>query len=180
MSTTTERARAQVEKIAEEVRKTGNAVAKDLKGQINMSHRSFNYEFGNTVNSLRISHLVALSLQAVTLFLESDRIGLFNFLIVFTVVALNVFLSGKRWYEQIDGRYDVQQLTSVQDWGLRAQYALALFGAVFLALLAHLVTPIIPAGMASFLYHLSDYGSIALGFTILGVELFEGIRSRVR
>ena len=107
------------------------------------NHKSIDSTFGTTVHQLRIAQLVTLGLQvcilmlqiyllminfqAITLFMESDRIGLIGFFIPFIVIVGNLFLSGKRWYNEIDGRYDAQQLVNVADPALKAQYALGMF-----------------------------------------------------
>ena len=116
----------------------------------------------------------------MTLFMEADRIGLVGFLVPFVLIAGNLFLSGKRWYHQIDGRYDAQQLVQVSDPSVKAQYGLALLGGFLLSLLAHVFTPIIPSSMASLIYHLSDYTSIATSFVIAGWEIFEGLKNKFR
>uniref|UniRef100_A0AC35FVF7 Uncharacterized protein n=1 Tax=Panagrolaimus sp. PS1159 TaxID=55785 RepID=A0AC35FVF7_9BILA len=174
-----DRAKEEVERIAAEMRKGAENLSKDVKQKM-ASQKTIDYSFGNTVNQLRIAQLVTLGLQGVTLFMESDRIGLFGFFLPFIFIIGNLFLSGKRWYNEIDGRYDAQQLVNVSDPALKAQYAIALFGGLVLAIITHFATPTFTSGFASFMYHIADYGAIATSIGCAGLECFEGLRGKLR
>ncbi|KAE9550843.1 hypothetical protein FO519_005947 [Halicephalobus sp. NKZ332] len=179
-----DRAREEVERIARDMKQSAQDSKFSFKNATdnlrNLTTKPTDQTFGKTIGQLRIALLVALAFQAMTLFMEADRIGLLGFLVPFALIAGNIFLSGKRWYYQIDGRYDAQQLTQVSDPSLKAQYGLALFGGVLLSLLAHTFTPVIPSSMASVIYYLGDYASIATSFVVAGWEVFEGLKNKLR
>ncbi|KAH7728677.1 Protein R05D7.1 [Aphelenchoides avenae] len=144
-----------------------------------VSHRAIDYTFGNVVNQLRSTQLFALVFQLLILFMEKEHYGFSGFAIPGFFICINFGFAFMRWFQQIDGRYDAQQLLSVKSYGLKSQYAFALFSAFLLALLTHFLSPEIESGLSAFLYHLSDYVSIATSGMCMFVEVFEGARGMV-
>lgn len=58
--------------------------------------------------------------------MESDRIGKY-FVIPVAVHCVNLYHTGKRFYYNIDGRFDFSQMLTVKNLMLKAKYASGLF-----------------------------------------------------
>ncbi|KAI1707363.1 hypothetical protein DdX_12460 [Ditylenchus destructor] len=140
------------------------------------SHRTIDYSFGNVINQLRSTQVITLVVQAVVLYLESHRIGLVGFLVPFIVVLCNLYIVGTRWIYSIDGRYDIQQMLHKEDFSIKAQYAIGLFGGFLLSLVVHFVSPLIDPGLSSLMYNIANYVSISSSFCCAGVEVYEGLQ----
>jgi hypothetical protein len=179
MSTTLDRAKHEAERIANEMRTSAEKVRQGVESKM-AAHRNSDYSFGSIVHQLRTAQLVAMALQSLMLYMEADLIGITGFLLPFIVISVNFYFVGTRWYHQIDGRYDIQQLVSVKDPALKARYGFALFGGFLLALLAHFLATPIPSGVSSLLFNLSNYVSIVTSAAYAGIEAYEGLKNKQR
>uniref|UniRef100_A0A914E8H8 DUF2975 domain-containing protein n=1 Tax=Acrobeloides nanus TaxID=290746 RepID=A0A914E8H8_9BILA len=172
---TLDNAKREVEKIANELRDSAEKTRQQVQSSFTSNQ---GYQYANVIHQLRTGQLVVTLLQVIILYMESDRLWLASFLIPFFLIGVNIFLTGKRWYHQIDGRYDVQQMLSARESGLKVQYGLAVFGGFLLALAVHFVAPIMPSGLSSLLFNLSDYLAIVTSGATAGVEVYEGLKSK--
>lgn len=55
--------------------------------------------------------------------MEKEKFGFSGIAAPCLVIVINFVFAFIRWYEQIDGRYDTQQLFGVKSFTLKLQYA---------------------------------------------------------
>uniref|UniRef100_A0A914CF26 DUF4395 domain-containing protein n=1 Tax=Acrobeloides nanus TaxID=290746 RepID=A0A914CF26_9BILA len=162
-----------------------NGISNDLKDQADKTQQKLqnlfnqNKQLSNAeiVQHLRLGQVIANFLLAFVLLSASDRLGLLSILPPFILNALNIFLTGKRWYHQVDGRYDVQTMVNSRDFGEKAKHGLVVFAGLLLALLVHFMSPKTSSGFVmSGLFSLADFLAILLGGICTGYEVFEGLK----
>jgi len=175
-----DKAKEEAKRIAGEMRDGAEKLRQDVSARLPSAAelRNQSYDYGKVIHQLRTAHLVVLAIQTVVLYMESDRVsyGFMATVLPFVFLVANVYVVGVRWYKQVDGRHDFQQLTGNAAPAVKFQYGLGLFGGVVLAILVHFVSPTINTILASMLYGLFNYLSILVGGACSAVEVYEGVK----
>lgn len=205
---TLDRAKSEAERLANEMRSSADKMRQSkrtiLKTIVSLFldvETSFNqsggkaYSYTTLTQQLRLGQLIALPLQALALYLEADRIGLLGFLIPFSLICANAYLTFMKWQKHVDGRSEAQTLVNSRNTqarthaGIRKFYAmfwayhlfLEVFGGFLLALFVHLIAPKQSTSMfGSLVFNLADYLIIAAAFACVALDLFEGLKNKSR
>jgi len=174
--TTMEKAKAETERIAREMR----SGAEKLKGSYEESTSGKAYSYTKLVQRLRLAQLITLPLQALTLYGESDRVGLLGFLVPLSFICANIYLTLTRWQQSADGRANVSALLSSKNNQTRAHHGIQVLGSFILILLVHALSPLLPTSISSLIFRLSDYLLLASSVVILFLDGFEGVKNKLQ
>ncbi|KHJ84974.1 hypothetical protein OESDEN_15306 [Oesophagostomum dentatum] len=85
------------------------------------------YDLPYIVGMTRGVQIVCCIVQLLMIYSESASLSLFWFLLYSVVCAYNLFHLSKRWYYNIDGRYDLKQFVSQSEPTVRVQYGAGMF-----------------------------------------------------
>ncbi|TKR59545.1 hypothetical protein L596_029199 [Steinernema carpocapsae] len=144
-----------------------------------VGHKSIDHSFPAMIYQLRAAELVACLLQILVLYMEQEQIGFGNFLLPSLFLVGQGVIVFNRWYNEIDGRYDFQQIMSEKkDSHSKLQYAIGLFGGFILAVLVHMVAVDMHSGLSSFVFRFADYIAILSSAFCAAVESFEGAKAK--
>ncbi|CAJ0954864.1 unnamed protein product, partial [Mesorhabditis belari] len=137
------------------------------------------YDFPRVVGSARIVQIAALIIQILCLYASASDIG-GGTIIHIALIGFNLAHVARRWYNNIDGRYDLRQLISSNlNNTLRTQYAIALLTGVLLGLIEYFIAPSIPSSLFRLFFWLSLYVQLLGAIGVLGFEAFEVFRAKV-
>uniref|UniRef100_A0A1I8AB00 DUF2723 domain-containing protein n=1 Tax=Steinernema glaseri TaxID=37863 RepID=A0A1I8AB00_9BILA len=137
-----------------------------------VSHKTIDRNFPALMYQLRAAELVAC-------FFQMSHIGFGYFLLPTIFLSLEVTIVFSRWFNEIDGRYDFQQMTSERKDGYtKAQYACNLYGSVVLAVLVHCIAVDMESGLSAFVFGFADYVAILSAAFCAAVESFEGAKAK--
>lgn len=64
------------------------------------------FGYATVVQNLRLTQVICLVLSALALYASADQIGLFAFLILFTIVCGHLYIVLLQWRDSRDGAYD--------------------------------------------------------------------------
>ncbi|CAB3408537.1 unnamed protein product [Caenorhabditis bovis] len=135
------------------------------------------YDFPLLVNNSRIVQLLCTVMQLIFVYTESGSLSLFTFLFYSILIGMHVLHLARRWYYNIDGRYDMRQMLRDNEATLRIQYAVALFAPLVLGCLTYcLVT--LNNGLIHTLFHLSTMIQVFCAFMQLACEFYEVIANQ--
>ncbi|CAI2294809.1 unnamed protein product [Caenorhabditis sp. 36 PRJEB53466] len=131
-----------------------------------------NYDFAALVNNSRAIQVVCTIVQLVLIYTESGALSLFTFLFYSLLVAMHLLHLARRWYYNIDGRYDVRQIIRDNEVTLRIQYAVAIFSPLILGFFTWTFVEL-NNGLVHSLFHLSVMIQVILAAAQLGLEFYE-------
>ncbi|KAI6174890.1 hypothetical protein M3Y97_00971600 [Aphelenchoides bicaudatus] len=173
-----DRAKAEAQQIASDMRSSADKMRQNIESTF--KQESGPYSYTKITQQLRLGQLIALPLQALALYMEADRVGLLGFLVPFSLIAVNAYLTFTKWQKNIDGRSEAQTLVNSRNTQQRSQAGIQVFGAFILALLVHLVSPRASASMlGSLIFNLADYLIIAAAFCLYGFGLVRRLEEQV-
>jgi hypothetical protein len=93
----------------------------DIETTFNQTTGNGPYSYTKITQQLRLGQLIALPLQALALYFEADRIGLLGFLLPFSLICVNVYLTLTKWQKNVDGRSDAQTLVNSRNTQAKSQ-----------------------------------------------------------
>ena len=171
--------KAEAERVVNEMRSSADKVRENIATTFNQSGNSYSYS--KIIPQLRLGQLVALPIQALALYLEAGRIGLLGFLIPFSLICANFYLTLTKFQQKRDGRSDAQTLVNSKNTQTKTQAGIQVFGGFLLALLVHFVSPRASTSMlGSLVFNLADYLIIVAAFVCVGLDLYEGLKNKSR
>uniref|UniRef100_A0A0N5A9R8 Pecanex-like protein n=1 Tax=Syphacia muris TaxID=451379 RepID=A0A0N5A9R8_9BILA len=135
-------------------------------------HISFGSSFPTVIYQLRSLQLISVIVQMCVLYMESDRMG-FTALLPFLLNILNFYHVGKRLYQNIDGRFDLQQIFRVTSYLLKMRYCYEVFGGLFFSTLAFFTIGEIPSTLSSLLYTISKTTTLLASLVVFIAEVYE-------
>uniref|UniRef100_A0A8R1IPW9 DUF7087 domain-containing protein n=2 Tax=Caenorhabditis japonica TaxID=281687 RepID=A0A8R1IPW9_CAEJA len=130
------------------------------------------YDFPSIVNNSRAIQVLCTIFQLVLIYTESGALSLFTFLFYSILVGMHLLHLARRWYYNIDGRYDVRQIIRDNEVTLRIQYAVAIFSPLILGFLSWTFVEL-NNGLVHSFFHLSVMIQVALAVGQLGLEFYE-------
>ncbi|KAK0427559.1 hypothetical protein QR680_010293 [Steinernema hermaphroditum] len=142
-------------------------------------HKPIDRNFPTLMYELRGAELLGCCIQVLVLYMEHEQIGYGNFLLPTIFLGVHIALVFSRWFNEVDGRYDFQQMMSVHsDSSTKADYAFGLYGGFVLALIVHFVAADMHSGLSSFVFRFSDYVAVLSAAFCCAVESFEGAKAK--
>ncbi|CAJ0573543.1 unnamed protein product, partial [Mesorhabditis spiculigera] len=134
------------------------------------------YDFPRVVGSARIVQLAALAIQVLCLYVSAADIG-GSVIIHIGVIGFNLAHVARRWFYNIDGRYDFRQMIAPNmNNTLRTQYAIALFTGVVLGLVEYFIAPPIGSALFRLVFWLALYAQLLGSIATLAFEAAEVLR----
>ncbi|CAD6198871.1 unnamed protein product [Caenorhabditis auriculariae] len=130
------------------------------------------YDFAGLINNTRLIQLICAILQIFLVYTESGSLSLFTFLTYSVIIGFLAVHLFRRWYYNIDGRYDVRQMLRESETSLRVQYAVALFAPLLLGLLTWWLV-VLNNGLVHVLFFFSCFAQILAAVVQLFFEFYE-------
>ncbi|CAJ0596335.1 unnamed protein product [Cylicocyclus nassatus] len=130
------------------------------------------YNFPLLVNQCRTVQLCCLVLQVILTYINVEYMGMMTFIFTMALCLYNLYVTGRRMYNNIDGRFDLRQMIRESDNQLRLLYASEVFTPSVLGILVFLIVRL-PGGMGRFIWTLACLGQIGAALLLLAVEIQE-------
>ncbi|EYC43199.1 hypothetical protein Y032_0500g2575 [Ancylostoma ceylanicum] len=130
------------------------------------------YNFPLIVNQSRTVQLCCLLLQVILTYINVDYMGMLTFIFTMAICLYNLYITGRRMYNNIDGRFDLRQMVRESDTQLKLLYASEVFTPPVLGIIVFLVVRL-PGGMGRFVWTMSCCGQIGASLVLLAVEFYE-------
>ncbi|KAK6731016.1 hypothetical protein RB195_007466 [Necator americanus] len=130
------------------------------------------FEFPYIVGTLRAYQFVCCLLQILMIYCESGSIDMISFIyynLICITYTLHVF---RRWYLNIDGRFDLRQLIREPGNTEKIQYSIALFTPTFLSFLIF-ISVRLHNNFIKFFLAITCIVEIILANTLLFLEFYE-------
>ncbi|KAF1769918.1 hypothetical protein GCK72_001735 [Caenorhabditis remanei] len=131
-----------------------------------------NYDFPTIVNNSRAVQVLCTIFQMILIYTESAALSFLTFVCYSLLVGMHLLHLARRWYYNIDGRYDVRQIIRDNEITLRIQYAVAIFSPLILGFLSWTFVEL-NNGLVHTLFHLSVMIQVAFAVGQLGFEFYE-------
>ncbi|WKX88453.1 hypothetical protein Q1695_008245 [Nippostrongylus brasiliensis] len=96
---------------------------------------SFDYDFPLVVGVSRAIQFLCCIVQILLIYTESGSISMFCFVYYNVLCAMYTIHIFRRWYYNIDGRFDLRQLMREPENTVKIQYSIALFTPMVLSTL---------------------------------------------
>ncbi|KJH46396.1 hypothetical protein DICVIV_07564 [Dictyocaulus viviparus] len=131
-----------------------------------------NYDFPYIVGMSRGIQFHCCIFQLLMIYSESGNISVFNFIyynILCNMYTIHIF---RRWYYNLDGRFDMHQLIREPENTVKIQYSIALFTPIVLSVLIF-ITVKLHTNFIRFLFTLTCIAEMSLALGILILEAFE-------
>ncbi|EYC43200.1 hypothetical protein Y032_0500g2575 [Ancylostoma ceylanicum] len=97
------------------------------------------YNFPLIVNQSRTVQLCCLLLQVILTYINVDYMGMLTFIFTMAICLYNLYITGRRMYNNIDGRFDLRQMVRESDTQLKLLYASEVFTPPVLGIIVFLV-----------------------------------------
>jgi len=172
-----ERAKDEASRIADDMRSHANKIRENVGSTFKQDGKAYSYP--RLTQQLRLVQLAALPVQAISLYMESHRVGLISFLLPLTFICVNAYLVFSKWQKQADGRSDLQNFLNAHNNQTKVQHAIQLLGPFLFALLVHTFSPVFPTYLSSVIFHLADYLLIGTAFACLFLDCFETVKNKI-
>ncbi|KAE9416396.1 hypothetical protein Angca_000428, partial [Angiostrongylus cantonensis] len=137
-----------------------------------MSRLFDGYDFSYIVGISRATQFSCCLLQLLMIYSESGSIGMFSFIfynIICVMYTMHIF---RRWYYNIDGRFDLNQLIREPEHTVKIQYSIALFTPTVLSILIYFVVHLHNA-VIKFLFTLVSVVEMSLALGLIILEAYE-------
>ncbi|KAK6730972.1 hypothetical protein RB195_007441 [Necator americanus] len=130
------------------------------------------YSFPFLVNQCRTVQLLCIIVQIFIIYANVDYMGMVAFILSIALCLYNLYVTGRRMYNNIDGRFDLRQMVRENDNQLRLLYASEVFTPSVLGILTFLIVRI-PSGMGRFTWTLCCCSQITAALLLFAVEFYE-------
>ncbi|CAJ0599460.1 unnamed protein product [Cylicocyclus nassatus] len=130
------------------------------------------YNFPLLVNQCRTIQLCCLVLQVILTYINVEYMGMMTFIFTMALCLYNLYVTGRRMYNNIDGRFDLRQIIRESDNQLKLLYASEVFTPLVLGILVFIIVRL-PGGMGRFVWTLACCGQIGAALLLLVVEIQE-------
>ncbi|PIC14181.1 hypothetical protein L5515_002301 [Caenorhabditis briggsae] len=139
-----------------------------------MSEKSMhtNYDFPTIVNHSRTIQVLCTIFQLILIYTESAALSFLTFVFYSLLVGMHLLHLARRWYYNIDGRYDVRQIIRDNEITLRIQYAVAIFSPLILGFLSWTFVEL-NNGLVHSLFHVAVLIQVTFAVGQLGLEFYE-------
>ncbi|KAK6730973.1 hypothetical protein RB195_007442 [Necator americanus] len=130
------------------------------------------YDFPYIVGAARALQFSCCIFQILMIFTQSGSIDIILFIyynILCVMYTIHIF---RRWYYNIDGRFDLRQLIREPENTTKVQYSIALFTPTVLSILIYLSVKLYD-GFVIFLWVITCIIEMLLAVGLLGLEAFE-------
>ncbi|KHJ94362.1 hypothetical protein OESDEN_05708 [Oesophagostomum dentatum] len=130
------------------------------------------YDLPYIVGMTRGVQIVCCIVQLLMIYSESASLSLFWFLLYSVVCAYNLFHLSKRWYYNIDGRYDLKQFVSQSEPTVRVQYGAAIFTPTLIGLIVFFTIEL-QNGFVHSIFKLATIVQLLMALGQLALEVYE-------
>ncbi|WKX88451.1 hypothetical protein Q1695_008244 [Nippostrongylus brasiliensis] len=130
------------------------------------------YSYGSLVYNSRLTQLVCIVIQIFVLYSHADYIGSGTFILSTALAIYNLYVVGKRWHNNIDGRFDMRQMVRESDAQLKLMYAAEVFTPFLLGAVIFLMVRL-PGGGGNFMWTCSCCVQIVSAFALIIAEFYE-------
>ncbi|CAP37376.2 Protein CBG20338 [Caenorhabditis briggsae] len=110
--------------------------------------------------------------QLILIYTESAALSFLTFVFYSLLVGMHLLHLARRWYYNIDGRYDVRQIIRDNEITLRIQYAVAIFSPLILGFLSWAFVEL-NNGLVHSLLHVAVLIQVTFAVGQLGLEFYE-------
>ncbi|PIO76659.1 hypothetical protein TELCIR_01253 [Teladorsagia circumcincta] len=128
------------------------------------------YNYPTLVYNCRSAQLGCVIIQIFVLYSNADSLGTFTFVFSTALCLYNLYVIGKRWYNNIDGRFDMRQMVREPDSQLKVLYAAEVFTPAVVGLMVYLMVRF-PGG--NFLWALACCVQITAALILIFAEVYE-------
>ncbi|VDK50930.1 unnamed protein product [Cylicostephanus goldi] len=110
--------------------------------------------------------------QILMIYCESGSVNMVYFVIYNILCAMYTMHILRRWYYNIDGRFDLRQLIREPEYTVKVQYSIALFTPTVLSIMLYTNVELYD-GLIRFFWALACICEILLAFGLLVFEAYE-------
>ncbi|KAK5981060.1 hypothetical protein GCK32_012905 [Trichostrongylus colubriformis] len=130
------------------------------------------YSYPTLVYNCRSAQLGCVIIQIFVLYSNADYMGTFTFVFTVALCLYNLYVIGKRWYNNIDGRFDMRQMVREPDTQLKVMYAAEVFTPAVIGLLVFTMVHF-PGGGGNFMWTLACCVQITAALILIFAEVYE-------
>ncbi|KAL6733017.1 hypothetical protein Aduo_003712 [Ancylostoma duodenale] len=130
------------------------------------------YNFPYIVGTTRALQFSCCVFQILMIYCESGSIDMISFIYYNILCAMYTVHIFRRWYYNIDGRFDLRQLIREPENTVKVQYSIALFTPTVLSVLIYTSVTLYD-GLIKFLWAVTCVAEILLAFGLLIFEAYE-------
>ncbi|EPB71816.1 hypothetical protein ANCCEY_09096 [Ancylostoma ceylanicum] len=130
------------------------------------------YDLPYVVGMTRGVQVLCCIVQLLMIYSESGSLSMFWFLLYSILCGYNLFHLSKRWYYNIDGRYDLKQFVRESEPTVRVQYGSAIFTPTLMGLIIF-CTIELQNGLVHSIFKLATIVQLLLAVGQLTLEFYE-------
>ncbi|KJH53198.1 hypothetical protein DICVIV_00509 [Dictyocaulus viviparus] len=131
-----------------------------------------NYDLPVLVGMARSIQMICCIIEIMMIYSESGSLSMPTFLLYSTICAFNLFHIAKRWYYNIDGRYDLKQFIREREPTVRVQYGMAIFTPTLMGFLTYVIVKL-ENGFVNFILKMSNFVQVLMAVGQLALEFYE-------
>ncbi|EYB90249.1 hypothetical protein Y032_0222g2628 [Ancylostoma ceylanicum] len=130
------------------------------------------FEFPYIVGTLRALQFACCSLQILMIYCESGNIGFIPFIYYNTICVVYTLHIFRRWYLNIDGRFDLHQLIREPENTTKIQYSIALFTPTILSVLIY-ISVRLHNSFIKFVWTITCVFEMIMAIGLISLEFYE-------
>ncbi|EYB90247.1 hypothetical protein Y032_0222g2627 [Ancylostoma ceylanicum] len=128
--------------------------------------------YGHVLGQSRAVQLGCLVLKIFLLYANIDYLGTMTFIFTTALCIYNLYVVGRRWANNIDGRFDFRQMLKETNTQLKLSYASEVFSPTIVGFLVFLMVRM-PGGGSNFMWTMACCVQIAASLLLLALEFHE-------
>ncbi|WKX91008.1 hypothetical protein Q1695_009673 [Nippostrongylus brasiliensis] len=130
------------------------------------------YDLPFLVGTSRGIQVACCIVELLMVYSESGTLSMFAFLCYSIMCAFNLFHISRRWYYNIDGRYDLKQFIRENEPTVRVQYGFAIFTPTLMGLITFTMIEL-QNGFVHSIFRLFNVVQLALALSQVALEFYE-------
>ncbi|KAJ1355924.1 hypothetical protein KIN20_013516 [Parelaphostrongylus tenuis] len=130
------------------------------------------YDLPVIVGMTRSFQMICCIIELLMIYSESGSLSMLSFLIYSFICGFNLFHIAKRWYYNIDGRYDLKQFVREREPTVRVQYGMAIFTPLLMGFLTYTIITL-ENGFVHLLFKTANFVQLLLAISQLILECYE-------
>ncbi|XGW19499.1 hypothetical protein V3C99_003391 [Haemonchus contortus] len=130
------------------------------------------YDLPFLVGTSRGFQSLCCVIELLMIYSESGSLSMFAFLSYSIICGFALFHVSRRWYYNLDGRYDLKQFLREKEITVRVQYGLAVFTPTLMALIIYWMIEL-QNGFVHSIFRLASIVQLLLAVGQLALEFYE-------
>ncbi|KJH46397.1 hypothetical protein DICVIV_07565 [Dictyocaulus viviparus] len=130
------------------------------------------YNYPNFVKTSRETQIGCILAQIFSLYANSDLIGSAVFVSMTTLCLYNLYVVITKWYNNVDGRFDMRQVFRENDIQLKLKYASEVFMPLIIGILVYSFVNL-RSGSVNFIWTMVSCLQITAAVLLVSMEFYE-------